>query len=99
MNNESISPEVTYTQSRDVVYRQVAGESLLVPIRSRLADMDYVYALDEVSEFIWQRLTDGASAEALTAALCREFEVENDVAAGDVRRLLDELVAADLIDS
>lgn len=53
-----ISHERVYRKSPDIVSRNVVGEVILVPIRRRLADIDSLFALNEVAARIWG-LIDG----------------------------------------
>lgn len=74
--------------SRDVVDRRVAGETFLVPVRGRLADLKGLYALNEVGSFLWERIDGQADAAALARAVEASFEVAPEVAAADTAELL-----------
>ena len=67
-----------YKRDKEVVKRQVAGESFLIPVRSRLADMSNIYVLHGTGEFIWDRLDKDAAQ--ICDAMVDEFEVERDEA-------------------
>jgi len=86
-----------YQQADDIVTRQVAGETLLVPIRGELADLGRIFSLNEVGRFIWERLAGGAEVEAIITAVLQEFEVTREEAASDVAELLRDLLEANLI--
>ena len=47
-----------YKKTESVVTREIAGETMLIPITSQLADMQQIFALDAVSALIWS-LLDG----------------------------------------
>jgi Coenzyme PQQ synthesis protein D (PqqD) len=87
----------TYRRSQDVVCRQVGGESILVPIRHNVGNLDYVYTLSPVAARIWALLDGSRSVEAIADELCSEFEVDSDTAAADVTALLADLASASLI--
>jgi Coenzyme PQQ synthesis protein D (PqqD) len=87
----------TYRRSQDVVCRQVGGESILVPIRHNVGNLDYVYTLSPVAARIWALLDGSRSVEAIAEELCGEFEVDSDTAAADVTALLADLASASLI--
>lgn len=55
------------------------------------------FALNESGEILWKALEGGASRAQLVAALCREFEIDEASAQGDVERWISELGAAQLI--
>ena len=77
-----------YTRKPDIVTRQIAGETLLVPVRGRLADLQRLFALEGVGEFIWN-LLDGQTSEVLIVeAVCARYEVDAAVAARDLAEFL-----------
>ncbi len=85
-----------YIQSENIVTRQVAGETLLVPIRGDLAGIQRIFALDEVSRFIWERLDGVRDVAALAAEVCAAFEVGAGQAIEDIGQFVGELKAAGL---
>ncbi|HEX8619658.1 MAG TPA: PqqD family protein [Thermoanaerobaculia bacterium] len=86
-----------YRQSSDVVCRQVGLESILVPIRHNVGNLDFVYTLSPVAARIWSLLDGTRSAEAIAHELCNEFDVAPETAAADVSELLTDLAGASLI--
>lgn len=72
-----------------MVARKVAGETFLVPIFGKVADMKGLFALNSVASFIWERLDGKADLPALSAAVVAEFEVEELVATTDLREILE----------
>jgi hypothetical protein len=50
--------ERCYEKDPSIVHRNIAGETILVPIRSHVADLESIYTLDEVAARIWE-LIDG----------------------------------------
>jgi Coenzyme PQQ synthesis protein D (PqqD) len=87
----------TFRKNADVVSRKIAGEVILVPVRGNLADMNRIFALDGVGEFIWQALDEGKNLGEIRNELLDRFDVEKATADTDVREFIHELVKADLI--
>ncbi len=87
----------TYQRSGEVVCRQVGTESILVPIRNRVGDLESIFVLSPVAARIWQTLDGPAAVDKIVDAVCAEFEVDRDTAASDVTQLLDELEQASLV--
>ena len=85
-----------YRRNDDVLSRHIADEALLVPLRGRLADMQSLFALDPVAEFIWQRLDGKQSLADISAAIVESFEVQADEAEVDLREFVAALVQAGL---
>jgi hypothetical protein len=55
------------------------------------------YSLNETGTRIWEMVQQTADEESIVAALLREYEVEEQMARAEVRRILDELIEAQLI--
>lgn len=72
-----------------MVGRKVAGETFLVPIFGKVADMKGLFALNSVSSFIWERLDGTRDVAALAAAVVEEFEVDEPIATADLREILE----------
>jgi hypothetical protein len=55
------------------------------------------FSLNETGTRIWEMVQQTADEDAIIAALLREYEVEEPMARSEVRRILDELIEAQLI--
>ena len=55
------------------------------------------FSLNETGTRIWEMVQQTADEEAIVAALLGEYEVEESMARSEVRRILDELIEAQLI--
>ncbi len=86
-----------YFKKEDVVTRQIAGETLLVPIYGDLANMERIFALDEVAAFIWEQLDGEKSLKVIRDGVIDAFDVKKDQAEIDISEFIDALVKADLI--
>jgi len=64
-----------YVSTENIVKRDIADEIILVPIRGKVADMQRIYALDPVADFIWERLDGRQSVGDIHAAVVRNFDV------------------------
>ena len=83
----------------DVIVREIAGEVFLVPIRGRLADLQELFVLNGVGEWLWQRLDGSRSVRDLSKDLAETYEVEEDEAVADVTSFLGELEEAGLLEA
>ena len=82
----------------DVVHREVAGETFLVPVRGHLADLGELFVLNEVGCWIWTRLEDACTFEELVRDLTAEFDVDMDQARIDAGLFVQQLVDAGLVE-
>ncbi|HEV7703618.1 MAG TPA: PqqD family protein [Gemmatimonadaceae bacterium] len=55
------------------------------------------YSLNETGTRIWEMVQQTADEDSIVATLLREYEVEDQMARAEVRRILDELIEAQLI--
>ena len=86
-------------RSQHVVSRQVAGETLLIPIRGRLADMQRIFAIDPVAAYVWDLLAEPRALDDVVERVTAAFEVTVADARRDVGEFLDSLAAAGLIEA
>ncbi len=77
-----------YRRSEEFVGRKIAGETVLVPLRQQIGDLESIYTLNESASFIWDRL-DGTATVGEIAAL---LEAEFDAAPADIRADLETLL-------
>jgi hypothetical protein len=82
-----------------VVTRRIANETIIVPMRANVADLDSVYTLNEVGSFIWELLDGGRSAQSIAEMVAAEFDVAIEQAVRDVDELLTALEAKGLAGS
>jgi hypothetical protein len=89
--------DVLYQQAPDVVMRRLGDESVIVPVRNRVGDLDSVFTLNDVASRVWDLLDGNNSVEAIISTVCREYEVTPEVARTDVSELLRTLEEAQLV--
>lgn len=83
--------------TRSFVTRQIAGETLIMPVAGRVMDLESIYVLNEVGSRIWQLVGSPTTADRIAEVVVREFDVSADRAAGDVAEFLGALDARGLI--
>ncbi|OGW55348.1 MAG: hypothetical protein A2Y81_00835 [Nitrospirae bacterium RBG_13_43_8] len=85
-----------FKKNKDIVSRRIADELFLVPVRGNLADMQKIFTLNPVAEYIWQEL-DNNNLGDICDGVISAFEVEKPRAESDIREFVTELLDADLI--
>jgi hypothetical protein len=88
---------LVFSRAEELVTRRIAGETLVVPVRGRVGDLDSVFTLDDVASRVWELVDGRTSAGAIARAVAREYDVEAVRAAGDVAELLAEMEEAGLV--
>jgi len=89
--------EKAYMKNHDIVTRKIAGELFLVPIRGTLADMQNIFTLNRIGEYIWQALDTRKHIEEICDGVISSFNVGKEQAYADVADFIFELMRADLI--
>ena len=79
------------------VTRQIAGETLIVPVTGHVMDLESIYVLNPVGSRIWELLGSPTTAERIAEIVANEFAVSPQHAADDVVEFLDSLGARGLI--
>jgi len=83
--------------TRSFVTRQIAGETLIMPVAGRVVDLESIFVLNEVASRIWQLVGSPTTADRIAEVVAREFDVSAERAAGDVAEFLGALDARGLI--
>jgi hypothetical protein len=79
------------------VTREIAGETIIVPVRCHTNDLDSIYTLNEIATQIWQLLDGRTNVDHIVEAVCQEYDISPEEARRDTLDFLQSLEAADLI--
>jgi hypothetical protein len=85
------------SERRSFVTRQIAGETLIVPVTGHVMDLESIYVLNPVASRIWELLRSPITSNRITEIVSTEFDVTPERAAADVAEFLDALGARGLI--
>jgi len=86
-----------YMRGKDIISRDIAGETILVPIRGNLADMQYIFTLNPVGLFIWEQLEGKKNLAAILESLLEHFEASREQATTDMLEFIDKVVETGLV--
>lgn len=87
----------TFKKKDEIVNRSIAGETILVPIKGRLADMQRIFTLNPVADFIWKNCDGIKSIEDICDGILENFEIDREQADADIREFIGELLKEGLI--
>ena len=91
------SREKIFKKNEFVVSRKIADEILLVPVRGRLVDMQRIFSLNPVAEYVWERLDGKRSLEHIRDSILDDFDIGAEQAEADLSEFVAELLEANLI--
>lgn len=83
---------VRFERHPDFIYRRIADEAVLIPVRQPVGRMDCFYTLNEVAAFVWQMLDRPCTQAELHAAILDAFDVGPEAAAEDLSGFLLQMV-------
>jgi hypothetical protein len=86
-----------FIRNSNVVSRKIAGELFLIPVKGKMADMENIFTLTAVAEYIWDRLDGRKSLDDIANNVADRFDVEYEQAESDIREFIMELMGANLI--
>lgn len=93
-----VAPEaLLYLRSQSVVSRQIAGETLVVPIRGKVGDLASIYSFNETGSLLWNALEQPRTLDSLSLLLCQTYGVDWDHAQQDATSFMQEMREAGLI--
>lgn len=64
-----------YQKSPDIVFRKIADETILVPIRNNVGDLESIYTLNEVAARIWELIDGKRKVKEIRDKILEEFDV------------------------
>ena len=89
--------EKVFKKNNNIVSRKIAGEFFLIPVRGRLANMQKIFTLNPVAEYIWQELDNQKNLRDICNGVMSSFSVKKEQAQSDVRGFITDLLEEDLI--
>jgi hypothetical protein len=79
------------SHSPSIVTRKTGNEYVLVPIANNIADMNSVFTLNETGAFIWEQIDGKKNVEEIISAVTEEYDIDNEIASGDVFSFVDDM--------
>ena len=89
--------EKCFFKEDNCVAREIAGETIIVPIKGRVGDLDSIYTLNEVGTLIWQLIDGQRNAGQIIETVHQTYHVEPKEAEKDAIDFLNSLEQVGLI--
>jgi len=87
-----------FGRNERVVGRAIAGESFLIPVCGTPVDMNDIFVLNPLADFIWQRLDGERTLEAIVAEIVDVFDVTAGRAGADAGDFIGQLLRHGLVE-
>jgi hypothetical protein len=89
--------EKCFSKEDNCVTREIAGETIIVPIKGRVGDLDSIYTLNEVGTLIWQLIDGQRNIGQIVQSVRQTYNVESEEVTRDTFDFLGSLEEAGLI--
>ena len=80
-----------FARDPSMVFRRIAEECILVPIRRNVGDVESIYTLNQVGARIWEWMDGRRSIREICDLIVGEFEVSREQAQEDALILFQQL--------
>lgn len=82
---------MTYEKDESMVFRRIEDETILVPIRNNIGDLQNIYILNEVGARIWELIDGKRDIKEISNAICTEYDIMPEEAERDIKEFLKDL--------
>lgn len=82
---------------KELIKREIAGDTILVPVGKTVLDSNGLFVLNELGAFIWELLPAVKDEAEICEAILREYDVSEEEAARDVGAFLENLRKMDIV--
>jgi hypothetical protein len=92
------TPATCFAKKGDYVDRSIAGDTIIVPIRGHVGDLNSIYNLNDVGTFIWKLIDGRTTVSQIVQAVHSEFEVTAEAAETDTLEFVGALESAGMVE-
>lgn len=82
---------------KELIKRSIAGETVLVPVGRTVYEANGLFVLNELGDFLWDRLPEAENEEQLLCAVLEEYEVDEQTARRDLLAFLGKLKEMEIL--
>lgn len=83
--------------NKEYMIREIAGESVLIPVGMASQRLNGMIRLTESAAFIWEQVDQAENLTQIIEQVKNEFEVDDETARRDVEGFLRELYIRDMV--
>jgi hypothetical protein len=88
-----------FSKESDFATRSILGETIIVPIKDGVGDLNSIYVLNELGTQIWELIDGQSSIHRMIEEICKAYDVGPEEAEKDAIEFLNALEVAGLIRS
>jgi hypothetical protein len=80
-----------YAKNPDIVFRKIANEYILVPVRNKMGNLESIYTLNEVAARVWELIDGKRETQEIREIITQEFDANNEEVGKDMVELIKQL--------
>ena len=88
-----------FLKESDFATRSILGETIIVPIKGGVGDLNSIYVLNELGTQIWELIDGNSTITRIIEEICEAYDVGPEEAERDTMEFLSSLEASGLIRS
>jgi hypothetical protein len=88
-----------FSKESDFAIRSIVGETIIVPIKGGVGDLNSIYVLNELGTQIWELIDGKSSINRITEEICKAYDVGPEEAEKDTIEFINSLEGSGLIRS
>ena len=82
---------------KELIKREIAWDTILVPVGQTVLDSNGLFVLNELGAFIWELLPDAKDEAEICEAILRDYEVTPEEASRDVAEFMEKLKKLEIL--
>jgi hypothetical protein len=92
-----IELDQVYRRNPNFVFRRIEGETILVPIRGKVEDLDSIFSLNATAALAWQSLDGERSLKEVAELIAAEWDTAPGRAEADLLEFMQEMASIDAV--
>lgn len=88
-----------YRRREGIAGREIAGESFLIPVCGTPVDLNDIFVMNPLGDFVWQRLDGERTLETIVDEIVAEFDVSPRQAGADAQDFVGQLLQNGLVEA
>ena len=76
---------------KELVKREIAGDTVLVPVGKSILEDNGLYALNPIASFIWDILEEAENEEDIVKAILDKYDIDEATASSDTHEFINKL--------
>lgn len=83
---------------KEVVFRSVAGENMLIPVGETVSEYNGIFSMTEVGAEIWKAIENGLDEDAIVNRIMQAYEIDKATAEADVKGFIEKLCGFGIVE-